>query len=66
MSIKLIARELYRLEKETADLEKRLTECPHNEREALEDTLRKVRAVRNRMRKILDGAKDDPPYRLPR
>ena len=36
MSIKLIAQELYRLERETADLEKRLSETPHKEREAVQ------------------------------
>jgi hypothetical protein len=66
VSIKLIARDLYRLERETADLERRLSACGGSEREALEDRLRRTRAERNRMRKILEGAKDDPPYRRPR
>ncbi len=66
MSIKFIARELYRLGRETEDLERRLLEIPNSEREDLEERLRKVKAERNRMRKILEGAKEDPPCRRPR
>ncbi|MGM0664915.1 MAG: hypothetical protein ACQET7_12110 [Thermodesulfobacteriota bacterium] len=65
MSIKLVARELYRLERETGDLERRLLKSPHPEREALEDRLRRAKAERNRLRKILEGAKEDPPCRRP-
>lgn len=66
MSIHLIARDLYRLEREVSELEKRLAACAASERDEVEDRLRKVRAERNRMRNILEGAKEDPPCRRPR
>lgn len=66
MSIHLIARDLYRLEREVSDLEQALAACAPSERDGVEDRLRKVRAQRNRMRDILEGAKEDPPYRRPR
>ena len=66
MSIHLIARDLYRLEREVSELEARLASCPASERDEIEDRLRKTRAERNRMRNILEGAKEDPPYRRPR
>ncbi len=66
MSIQMIARELYRFEHEVSDLEQKLASCRDSEREGLQDRLRKVRAERNRMRDILEGAKEDPPCRRPR
>lgn len=66
MSIQLIARELYRFEREVSDLEQELVSCPASELDDLQDRLRKVRAERNRMRYVLEGAKEDPPCRRPR
>lgn len=66
MSIQLIARDLYRLEREVSELEQRLAACPAPDRDEVEDRLRKLRAERNHMRNILEGAKDDPPCRRPR
>ncbi|GBC59541.1 hypothetical protein DENIS_0480 [Desulfonema ishimotonii] len=64
MSIRMVATELYRLMKEVERLEKALRDAPFEKREALENELRKVRAERNRMRRILDGKKDvSPPAR---
>jgi hypothetical protein len=65
MSIRLIAKDLYRLEKEVEQLEKALRESPLVTRTGLEERLRKVRAERNRMRGILEGSKEQPPYRKP-
>jgi hypothetical protein len=59
----MIARELYRLEQEVEKLEKRMRGAPVGDREALEEQLRKIRAERNRMRRILEGNKEPPPYR---
>ncbi len=66
MSIRMIARELYRLEREVSELESRLEKAQGEEREALLDQLRKKRAERKRIKDTLEGAKEQPPYRLPR
>ena len=61
MSIRLLAVELYRVMKEVEDLEKQLESLPSMapEREKLEDLLRKARAERDRVRAMVEGAKDD-------
>ncbi|MEJ2725798.1 MAG: hypothetical protein P8175_14375 [Deltaproteobacteria bacterium] len=66
MSIRLIARELYQLEKEVERLEKCIEEAPPGQKEDLEEQLRKVGAERNRMRRILEGSKDPSSYRKTR
>jgi len=66
MSIRLIAQELYRLEKEVSVIEKLLFSARAEDRDELKDRLRKVKAERNRAKKMLEGAKDEPKYRLPR
>lgn len=63
MSIRLIAQALYQLEKEVERLEKRLTAAPAGTKDDLEEALRKTRAERNRMRRILEGSKEPPSYR---
>ena len=66
MSIRLIAQELYQLEQEVERLEKRLKGAPAGQKEDLEEALRKTRAERNRMRRILEGSKEPPAYRKTR
>lgn len=63
MSIRLIVRDLYRLEREVEQLEKDLAEAPPQKRGELEDRLRKGRSERDRMRRILEGSKEEPVYR---
>ncbi len=58
MSIRLIAQDLYRLIKEVEKIEMKIEKTPLMKREALKDRLRKVKAERNRMRRVLDGNKD--------
>ena len=65
MSIRMIAQELYRLEREVEGLEREIEAAPFEDREALRDRLRKIKAERDRMRRVLDGAKDPPPMRQP-
>lgn len=65
MSIRMIAKELYRLEKEVEKLEEQIKCAPAEQREALRDRLRRLKAERNRMRKTLDGAKVPPPFHHP-
>jgi hypothetical protein len=63
MSIRLIARDLYRLEQEVDTLEKAIATASPDRIEALKEKLRKARAERNRMRQALDGQKGTPPNR---
>ena len=67
MSIRLIAKELYRLQQEVERLEIQLAKATYSERNQLADQLRKAKAERDRMRKVLEGHKgsstDPPPKR---
>jgi hypothetical protein len=58
MSIRLIAQELYRLQKEVEKLEKELARALRDRQGEIEEKLRVVRAERKRMRDALDGQKD--------
>ncbi|UCG05084.1 MAG: hypothetical protein JSV83_14285 [Desulfobacterales bacterium] len=58
MSIRLIAKDLYRLQQEVEKLEKQIESAGTETREELRNRLRKVTAERNRMRRILDGEID--------
>jgi histidinol-phosphate/aromatic aminotransferase/cobyric acid decarboxylase-like protein len=57
MSIRLIARELYRLQTAVEKLEKEVAAAAPARKDALKETLRKLKAERNRMRRALDGQK---------
>ncbi len=63
MSIRIIARDLYRLRQEVERLEQQVENSSPEKKEALKERLRKVRAEQNRMRRILDGAKNPPAYK---
>ena len=58
MSIRLIARELYQLQREVAALEKAVPAAPCDRRVDLERKLDQARAKMRHMRKILDGRID--------
>lgn len=66
MSIKLIARDLYRLKQEVERLERQVENASMAERPGLEDELRKARAEREHLQRMLDGNKEPPACRLPR
>jgi cell division protein FtsL len=66
MSIRMIAKDLYRLQQEVEMLEEQVESSSPEKKEGLKDRLRKVRAERNRMQRILDGAKELPAYKRPR
>ena len=66
MSIRLIARDLYRLRQEVERLKREVEKASLAERPGLEDTLRKARAERERLQRMLDGNKEPPAYRHPR
>lgn len=63
MSIRAIAQELYRLQKEVERLERCLAAAPYKDQEAIEDQLRKARAEWQLVRDMLDSAKEPPPIR---
>ena len=65
MTIRMIAKDLYRLQQEVEELEATLEATPFDKRDEIREKLRKARAERDKMRKILDGAKEPPPYRKP-
>ncbi len=55
MSIKLLAKDLYSLQKEVDRLEAEMAAAPITERTQLEEQLRVVRAQRAQLRRALDG-----------
>ena len=59
MSIRMIATELYSLQREVARLENKRAETPFAEQGPVQNALRKKRAEYNRMRKVLDGMKGE-------
>jgi hypothetical protein len=62
MSIREIARSLYELKKQVEEKERAVeAEPPGEGRERLQRELAKARAEYERVRKILEGAKDEPP-----
>ena len=63
MSIRLLARDLYRAQREVERLERALQETPIDRRSDLEDKLRQARAERVRLRRVMDGQKDAPSPR---
>ena len=65
MSIRMIAKELYRLQQKVEKLVADLESAPSHEREAMKDRLRRLKAERDHMRKMLDGEKAPPPFGQP-
>jgi hypothetical protein len=65
MSIRLLAKDLYRLQREVEALEKRLAAAPEPEREELAARLRALRADRDRLRSALEGKKESPLAKRP-
>jgi hypothetical protein len=60
MSIRLIARDLYRLIRKVSELEKQIDEAPMVRQEAMADELRKAKVERDRLQRALDGSKENP------
>ena len=58
MTIRLIAKDLYDLIKKVEKLEKQIDDAPPDKQDRLMDDLRKLKAERDQMRRILDGEKD--------
>ncbi|KJS32064.1 MAG: hypothetical protein VR64_08060 [Desulfatitalea sp. BRH_c12] len=55
MSIKMLAQDLYRCQKEVEQLEQELADAAPGQRGAVENKLRKIRAEWDYLRKALDG-----------
>ena len=60
MSIRMIAKELYDLQRKVEKLEAEIESVPADQREAIRERLRIAKAERDRMRKVLDGEKVPP------
>jgi hypothetical protein len=58
MSLRLIARDLYRLQQAVDGLEKELADCPPAARYALKRKLYRARTERDQVRRMLDGHLD--------
>ena len=58
MSLRLIARDLYRLLREVARLEQELSDAPPANRDALTRRLKKAKLERNAIQRMLDGHLD--------
>ncbi|HKI48471.1 MAG TPA: hypothetical protein VKA69_04040 [Desulfobacteria bacterium] len=58
MSIRLIAKDLYELIRKVENLEREIDDTPYENRSGMKDQLRKLRAEKNHMRKVLEGCKD--------
>ena len=55
MSIRMLAREIYRCQQQIERYEKALNDSPLAERSELEEKLRQMRAEKNQLRRALDG-----------
>jgi len=66
MSIRLIAKDLYRLHKEVERLERQLSSCSPERKVELQKRLAEARAERDKLQRILEESKGNPPYRKPR
>jgi hypothetical protein len=62
----MIAKEFYMLQQEADSLERDLKSASPEEQEELEEQLRKARAERDRMRRLVEGNKEPSPYRKPK
>ena len=58
MSIRLIAKDLYQLIRQVESLEKKIDRTPYEKQADMKDELRKLRAEKNRMQRVLEGCKD--------
>lgn len=58
MSIRLIAKDLYHFQKEVEKIEKQIENASYEKRVEMKDQLRKTRAERDRIRRMLNGCLD--------
>jgi uncharacterized protein (UPF0335 family) len=55
MSIKLLAKDLYRYQQEVERLERELASAPADKKESIAERLRQTKADRDLLRRALDG-----------
>jgi hypothetical protein len=58
MSIRMIATDLYRAIRKVEEVERALESAPIDRRDQLLDHLRRAKAERDQLRRLLDGRKD--------
>ncbi len=63
MSIRLVAKDLYRAQQKVSELERNIAECSANEKTNLEQELRFALRERDMLRKMLDGEKEQGSFR---
>jgi hypothetical protein len=66
MSIRMIAKDLYRLKQKVEQLELEVNTAPAAKKDELVEQLRKARAEKDRMRGMLEANKEPAPYRKPK
>jgi hypothetical protein len=66
MPIRMIAKDLYRLKQKVEQLELEVNTVPASKKDELAEQLRKARAERDRMRRMLDANKEPALYRKPK
>ncbi len=66
MSLRMIAKDLYRLRKEVERLEQQLGVARVSERRTIEERLRIAMEEKDRLQSMLEGAKEQPACRRPR
>jgi ribosomal protein L32E len=66
MSIRMIARDLYRLQQEVERVEAEMKGAGSQRRQELEEELRKIKAERDKVRRMLEGVKEPPSCKKPR
>ena len=60
MSIRLLAKDLYRIHRDVENLERELESAPWDQRAPIEAKLREAKAEHSRLRAALDGQIDSP------
>ena len=66
MSIRFIARDLYRLQRDVEKLEESLKTSSTKDIDGIENRLLQLRAERDHLRAVLEAKKERPPYRQPK
>jgi hypothetical protein len=66
MSIRMIAKDLYRLQQKVERLELEVNAAPPGKKDEMEGQLRRARAERDRIRGMLEANKEPAPYRKPK
>lgn len=62
MSIRLIAKELYRCQQEVARIEAEIEAAPASNRDDKQEKLRQVKAEWQRLKNIMEGEKTPSPF----